>query len=370
MKLYINLLNFSDSRIAGVGTFMKGIFQKLEHREEFFKSFSQIIIFHSSNINIKEVLAIPNSKNIVYKNVNFIYRSVIFRIFYEQFVLPFMVKKNRSVYFSPNPVIPLFLSFFDIYLICTIHDLIPFKISTKYNRLRSIYVKFITEYSAKYCDKIITVSNYSKTDIIGLFNTESEKVVVIYNYVSIPFLKECSLKENYIMSICTIEPGKNIESMLLGFEYLITNFASFSNYKYIIVGKPGWNFDSIFKLVEILNLSQKVIFTGYIDNDNKFDLLKKAKCLLFLSKYEGFGIPILESIYCRTPCLILNNSSLPEVMGTSGLIIENDNPSVIASGLKELILNYEYYIRDSEYHVSKFDSEIQIDKFESLFFNI
>lgn len=369
MNLYINLLNFNDSRIAGVGTFMKGIFQKLEGRDKFLKSFSQIIILHSANINIKDVLLIPDSNNVVYKKVNFIHFSVVFRILYEQIVLPLLIKKTRSVYFSPNPVIPIFLSLFDTYLICTIHDLIPFKISTKYNRLRSIYVKFITKYSAKYCDKIVTVSNYSKYDIVGLFNIDDDKIIVIYNYVNIPFLKEISAKENFIISICTIEPGKNIESMLLGFEHLITNFAGFSDYKYYIVGKPGWNFHSIYKLVEKLDLSQNVVFTGYIDNESKFDLLKKAKCLMFLSKYEGFGIPILESIYCRTPCLILNNSSLPEVMGNSGIIIEQDNPSIIASALKELILNYEYYLGDSEFHVNKFDSEVQIEKFESLFFN-
>lgn len=366
MNLYINLTNFNDKKIGGVGFFMKRIFEKLENNENFFNSFSKIYIYSPSNVDIKEIFSIPNSDKVIYKKIQYINSNILIRIIFEQLGLPFLIKYNNSIYFSPNPVIPLFF-FKNIYTICTIHDLIPFKIKNKYGFFRTLYIKFITTYSARFASKIITVSNNTKNDIVEILSIRPEKIEIIYNFLNVPILDEVEKKEDYIISICTIEPGKNIEAMLTGFKELISNNIEFQNYKYYIIGKPGWDFDKIYKFANLLNLENNVIFTGYLEDELKFNFLKKAKCLLFLSKYEGFGIPILEALYCKTPCLILNNSSLPEVMGTSGIILESDDRLTVSEALKIILNNPKNYLINTNNDLLKFDSNVQIEKFINLF---
>jgi glycosyltransferase involved in cell wall biosynthesis len=367
MNLYINLTNFKDSRLGGVGFFMKRIFEKLHQKEVFFNLFDKIYIFYPSNVDINVLLSIPYSNNVVYKKINFIGYNVIFRICFEQFILPFYFKKEKSIYFSPNPVIPFFLNSKKVYKICTIHDLIPFKIKKKYGFLRTLYIKSITKLSAKYSNKIITVSEHSKNDIIDTLSISSKKIEIIYNFINFPITNHIEKKEDYIVSICTIEPGKNIESMLSGFNELVSNNSDFKNYKYYIVGRPGWNYQNIYNFAKHLNLDKNIIFTGYLPDEEKLQLLKKSKCLLFLSKYEGFGIPILEALYCKTPCLILNNSSLPEVMGTSGLKINNDEKGIIANALKVILTNPSNFLFNTSNEIVRFDPDLQISKFINIF---
>jgi glycosyltransferase involved in cell wall biosynthesis len=370
MNLYINLTNFKDNRLGGVGFFMKRIFEKLNQKEEFFNLFTKIYIFYPSNVAINELLSIPYTDKLVYKKINYISSNIIFRIFFEQFLLPFYFKNEKSIYFSPNPVIPVFLNSNNVYKICTIHDLIPFKIKKKYGFLRTLYIKSITKLSAKFSNKIITVSQHSKKDIIDILSISPKKIEIIYNFINFPISNLIEKKEDYIVSICTIEPGKNIESMLFGFKELVSNNIDFKNYKYYIVGKPGWNFQNIYNLAEKLNLDKNIIFTGYLSDDDKFQLLKKSKCLLFLSKYEGFGIPILEALYCNTPCLILNNSSLPEVMGTSGLIINSDDSFEIAKALKIILSNPNNFLSNRANEISRFNADLQISNFIKIFKNL
>jgi glycosyltransferase involved in cell wall biosynthesis len=107
--------------------------------------------------------------------------------------------------------------------------------------------------------------------------------------------------------------------------------------KLVIAGKKGWLYDTIFERVQQLNLTNQVIFTGYVEDQDKPALLSGALAYVFPSLYEGFGLPILEAMACGTPVLTSNISSCPEVAGEAALLVDPHNTDEIAAGLTKLI---------------------------------
>lgn len=349
---------------------MKRIFEALNEEREFILNFESIIIFTPVNIDLYNILSIPIEKNIEIKKISFINRFLIFRILYEQFVLPFKIKnKNQNFYFSPNPQMP-FLSRIlkpKIKYIITVHDMIPFLISDKYPFIRSIYIKIITYFGAKLANLIITVSNSSKNDILRICKINENKIKIIYNFLYNKKFLPSEVLENYFFTICTIEPGKNIELMLSAFKYFLDKNNKYSDYKYFIAGKNGWDYENIYKYCTKLGLDSNVIFLGYISEEKKNILLSKSVALLYVSKYEGFGIPILEAMYYNVPSIVSNISSLPEVVGDTGIIIDKLTPTSIADAMIKVINHRDEYIRNIQLQIEKFDYKIQINNFKRIF---
>ena len=97
MKLYINLTNFNDDKLAGVGFFMKRIFERLNNQDNFFKLFTHIYVYHPTGIDIKEILSIPVVDNIYYKKIKIINKNILFRIIFEQLFFPFIIKEKNTI---------------------------------------------------------------------------------------------------------------------------------------------------------------------------------------------------------------------------------------------------------------------------------
>jgi glycosyltransferase involved in cell wall biosynthesis len=366
------LLNYKDPKIGGTGIFMKRIFEALNEERSFILNFKSITIFTPINIDLYNILSIPNETNIEIKKISFINRLLIFRILYEQFVLPFKMKnKNQNFYFSPNPQMPFISKILKpkIKYIITVHDMIPFLISDKYPFIRSIYIKTITYIGAKLANLIITVSNSSKQDIIRICKINENKIKIIYNFLYNKKFQPSEILENYFFTICTIEPGKNIELMLSAFKIFLDTNNKYSDYKYFIAGKNGWDYENIYKYCTKLGLDSNVIFLGYISEEKKNILLSKSVALLYVSKYEGFGIPILEAMYYNVPSIVSNISSLPEVVGDTGIIIDKLTPTSIAEAMIKVINHRDEYIRNIQLQIEKFDYKIQINNFKKIFNN-
>jgi glycosyltransferase involved in cell wall biosynthesis len=247
--------------------------------------------------------------------------------------------------------------------------MIPFLISDKYPFIRSIYIKTITYIGAKLANLIITVSNSSKQDIIRICKINENKIKIIYNFLYNKKFQPSEILENYFFTICTIEPGKNIELMLSAFKIFLDTNNKYSDYKYFIAGKNGWDYENIYKYCTKLGLDSNVIFLGYISEEKKNILLSKSVALLYVSKYEGFGIPILEAMYYNVPSIVSNISSLPEVVGDTGIIIDKLTPTSIAEAMIKVINHRDEYIRNIQLQIEKFDYKIQINNFKKIFNN-
>ena len=208
-------------------------------------------------------------------------------------------------------------------------------------------------YSVERSDKIITVSESSKRDIIKYLNVPEEKIEIVYNGVHyyefsgiltkekrLMVRSKYSLPEKYILYMGTLEPRKNIESILESYYVLKKNYAS--EVKLVIAGKKGWLFENIFSVVEKLKLQNDVVFTDYVDELDKAAIYQMASLFVFPSIYEGFGIPVLEAMAASVPVITSNVSSLPEVAGDAAVLVEPKDINSLAESMHKILSDDDF----------------------------
>jgi glycosyltransferase involved in cell wall biosynthesis len=189
--------------------------------------------------------------------------------------------------------------------------------------------------------KIVADSQSAKEDLIKYFSISKNKISVIYP--SIPrIIKEgvqpkVNIDTPYILYIGTLEPRKNIVSILRAFKKLKDKKQI--NHKLIICGKKGWMFDEIFKLISTLKIEPYVKYMGYVTDEEKKYLFKNAEMFIFPSNYEGFGIPVIEAISYGCPVITSNKSSLPEAVGKAGIQVDPSSVDDLVDAMSDLIFN-------------------------------
>lgn len=215
--------------------------------------------------------------------------------------------------------------------ILTVFDLTSVLFPEKF----SIYAKICTQFYPmifKNTDKIITISKNSKKDIMNIYKIPEKQIIVTNLGVDKKFKKiknrkvledvknKYDLPENFILFVGTIEPRKNLEN-------LIRVFSKYRNkeIKLVIVGKMGWKYKPFFKTLKQLNLNKDIKLLGFVEDDDLPYLYNLAKVFVYPSFYEGFGLPVLEAMACGCPVITSNTSSLPEVIGNAGIMIDPKN---------------------------------------------
>lgn len=223
--------------------------------------------------------------------------------------------------------------------ILTIHDVVPLIDHNISNNGLVDYFHTLKKEISK-IDMFIAVSEHTKKDIIKHLDVPEHKIRVIYEAAdeSYRYVQDHSIIKNkygfdkYILFVGTLEPRKNIPNLIKAFSKLKS-----CDYKLVIVGKKGWKYEEIFKLVESLSLSDRIEFLGYISDKELPALYSAATLFVYPSLYEGFGLPPLEAMACGSPVIVSNKSSLPEVVGDAGILIEPEDIDGIADAMKRII---------------------------------
>jgi len=261
--------------------------------------------------------------------------------------LELLLHKNKiDVFFSPGHYGPRFCP---CPLVISIMDLAFLRFSEHFKNKDIFTLKKWTRYSVQQAEHIVTISKFSKKEIIYFYKVDENKISVIYP--SIPgrnndfdrssedkILNNYQLQsKKYFLYLGTLQPRKNIIRLIKAFQMFITHYSSAVN-KLVIAGKKGWMYEDIFKKVEELGMSDKIIFTGYITDKEKKVFLKKAFSYILPSLYEGFGIPVLEAMEMGCPVIVSKNSSLPEVVGKAGVFIKNPKSvSSISKAMEKMV---------------------------------
>ncbi len=214
----------------------------------------------------------------------------------------------------------------NIKFVLTIHDLAIKKLKTVGSLKNTIIQKLFVKRSLKSADKIIAISEATKKDITELYNIDKSKISVVYNgtnFENVGNIDEKMQKEirqkfgienvPYILFVSTIEPRKNIETLIKAFNYIKEKYNT--NLKLILAGGLGWKFEGILKLFEESKYKEDIVMPGFISKEEKKYLYQNAEAFVYPSLYEGFGLPILEAMAEKTLVITANNSSLPEVGG-------------------------------------------------------
>lgn len=142
----------------------------------------------------------------------------------------------------------------------------------------------------------------------------------------------------YFLCLSTIEPRKNLENTIKGFTLLLEKEPE-ADVSLVIAGKKGWSADRLFLHNKLL--SERIIFTGFIDDEDLAFIYSDALALCYISFYEGFGLPLLEAMNCSTPVIYGNNSSMPEIAGNGGLPADPGNSEDIMQQMQKILQNEE-----------------------------
>lgn len=329
MRIGIDARILSDKHYAGIGQYLYEIIDKWkkEYPDNEYYMFSRREIFLREDF--------PENWHIV--NDSWIIDN---RKLWYVFKLPSLIKEKKiDVFWGPNFSLPKRVT--GTKYVVTVHDLAIFKFKGIGEFKNSLLIKMFGKQDCKKSDKVIAVSEATANDVHEIFDIPDEKIEVCYNGVATEIREEYNLEnvrktivneKDYILFVSTIEPRKNINRLIEGYERYRDGY-QINNVKLVIAGKKGWNCERVYERASESRYSRDIIFTGYVSEDEKAFLYKNAKCFIYPSLYEGFGIPVLEAFSYGVPVITTRVSSLPEVGGDAAFYLEEDDDSLTMAKL-------------------------------------
>ena len=232
--------------------------------------------------------------------------------------------------------------------VVTIHDVIPLILPQFVTLKHHLVVSSALWRVSRQADVVIAPSEVTREDIVRHLGVARDRIVVIpwgcedrFRPVGDPerleaVRKKYGLPSRYLLFVSTLEPKKNLVTLLRAFALLRASRPD-HDLRLVAAGRKGWLYDDIFEAVDALGLREDVIFTGFVDDDDLPDLYRGALLFVFPSLYEGFGLPILEAMASGIPVIASNTSSIPEVAGDAAMLVDPRNPEAIAEGIARVL---------------------------------
>ncbi len=273
-------------------------------------------------INKESIVLMPElGANFVLRVLNFEYSNVFLRYFWEQIILPFYVFKDKlDLLHSLGYVIPLMTTTKSVVSILDINYKGHLNNMSSVKRL---LLGVMVNLSSLFAKKIITISEFSKSQIIHYVKVNPNKVIVtllsgssdLQTRVAVNtkhLFEKYGINTEYIIAFSSPSLHKNIDRLIEAVRSILN---SDLNLKLLLVGHQDKS-GGIKNIIINLDLSDKVIFTGFVPDEDINPLLSHARVFVFPSLYEGFGIPLLDAQACGVPVVSSNAGSLPEVGGS------------------------------------------------------
>ncbi len=320
VRICIDLTALADN-LSGIERYAACLaLEMLKHESDYF-----ILLFKD---NIHQIFKPYVNK----KNINCVVIPGCSKLFFNQIRLPLAIHKIKADCY-------LFLAFpvpilsFKRNMVSTIHDICCWDCPETMNGLSKWYFRISHRVAVKKCKAIITISDFSKKRIHEKLKYPNDKIWLVYCGIDwkkftvhpdrITTVKEkYKLPSEYILSLSTLEPRKNLPLLIRAYEDLIEQDDSLP--ELVLAGRKGWKMDKFLDSItpEVKN---RIIFTGFIDDEDIPEVYAMAKFFVFPSMYEGFGMPPLEAMSCGTPVVSSDSSSLPEVLGNMTIYFKNNN---------------------------------------------
>jgi len=295
---------------------------------------------------------------------------------WDQLKLPALIKKiNPSVFVSLDANLPLAITFFKtIKTVVAVHDLIPLVLKDEYRLPLDRKIDFnLKILAAKRADAVLTISKFSKQDIVEHLKIPANKVKYIYESTDKIFsrspveetralVKKYANGQKYLMTVGHYygsDPRKNYLFLLEGFTNLISRQGR-DDLILLLVGQSGGSgneYSRITAKAKELGVSEKVVFTDFVSDKDLAGLYSGSEVFVYPTKYEGFGLPILQAMSCGCPVVAANNTSIPEVAGSAAELFEtNDQQSFLVAILKVLNHQKDYQLLGYE-NIKRFSWE-------------
>lgn len=264
------------------------------------------------------------------------------------------LKNPPDVLFIPAHTLPV-IRRPKLPVVVTIHDLGAEFLPQYHQFPQKLYLNKSTEYAVRHAHRIIAVSESTKKDLITKLHCDPEKISVIYEGIDrekfkvqpssraqvegsskfkvSKIKKKYGIVGDYLLFVGTVQPRKNLVRLIEAFSLAIKQFSNLA-ISLLIVGKPGWLDEEIYEAPKKFGVEGKVKFLDYVSDEDLPFLYQNALCFVLPSLYEGFGLPILEAMACGCPVVASKTSSLPEVVGEAGILVDPDDVLDIAKNLQ------------------------------------
>ena len=333
MRICVDLTSLADN-FSGIERFSLSITKELLKSEKH----HWILLFKNS---IQKEFEEVQAEKIVLKGNN--------KLLFNQIILPLnLLKIKADRYFFPAFPAPFF--FFNRNAYNTIHDLSCWDCPGSNKRYMIWYFKLMYWKASLFNKKIVTVSEFSKNRICSILHVKPQNISVVYNGISKQFNSEkigelrkkqvtekYSLPSNFILSLSTLEPRKNLRLLLdaameLFEEGVVENI--------VLAGRKGWKMNDFLSGYQEEFLSH-VYFTGFVDDEDLPAIYKMAKLFVFPSQYEGFGIPPLEAMACGTRVVSSDAASMPEILEGAATYFKSESIDDLKNVLKEELRSVE-----------------------------
>ncbi len=335
MRIAINTRLLLPRQLEGMGWFTYEIAKRLvaQHPEhEFFflfdRKYDARFIFDK---NVKAVIVPPMARH-----------PILFYLWFE-WSLPFVLAKHKvDVFFSPDNFCSLRTK---VPTVLVVHDL-AFQHFPAQIRKRELhyYLKFMPQYLQR-ADRVITVSQFTKRDIIHTYGIANEKIAVACNGVR-PHFHPLSEEEKlttqlqyaegnpYFFYVGSVHPRKNVARLIAAFDQFKQTVPN--QMKLLIAGRMAWKTSAVKSALDNAIHKKDIIFLGYVADEELPLLMGTAKALIYVSLFEGFGVPILEAMHAEVPVIASITSSMPEVAGNAAILVDPNSTVAIAEALQQL----------------------------------
>lgn len=268
------------------------------------------------------------------------------RLIWEQTVFPIMVRRYQiDLLHSLHYTRPFALSCSSV---VTFHDMTFFLYPHLHTRPKRIFFPLTIQLSARNSDALIAVSESTRQDSIRLLGVSPQKIFTVPLGVTEDFrstsdtilLTDVSqryeLPEKFILYVGLVEPRKNLPFLLQTYRHLIDKGIP---HDLVIVGRFGWMYQDVFTQVEELKLRDRVHFTGYVSHQDLPIVYNLASLFVYPTRYEGFGLPVLEAMACGTPIVSSAVSSLPEIVGDAGILVPPGDQAALSRAMLDVLSN-------------------------------
>ena len=347
--MIIGISGYVGNRLTGIGRVLINILSELakQYPED------KYVLFRNSDF--KEYDNLTQYQNIEIVDVPYTKESGLKNILWHQWLFQKLLKKYKcDIAYIPNFTLLLWKT---IPTIVTIHDLIEYNVPDKFSKARMFYRKQVCDpLMAKKSNHILTVSKSSYKDIISYLGVKPSKLTLTLNATDrnvfkkyskekiIPAIKKYNLEyKKYLLFVGTIDfPGKNIKTIIEAF-FNLRSKNELNGIKLVIIGKNGFNSKVIYDFVNASPFKDEVIFTGYLNDDDLPKYYAGATIMLYLSLFEGFGLPVLEAMSCATPVICSNTSCFPEIVEELDVKVPPTDVNAVEEKILKILSNTIYY---------------------------
>lgn len=356
MKIAINCLSISTASALGVRTFLLTHLQQFASLSLIQGQDIELLIF----VQVESALK-PEIESMLANKGPRIYARIvevagitwsIWRVLYEQLVLPLHVRGCHIIY-SINNVNPVLL-FSGVKSVVTIHDLLPFKSGSRHGALQRTYIRLFSMLCARRATEIITVSHFTKREIVAYLNVSESKITVVYNCLLHPFVEAQECADNFLLVLGGLNEDKRVDLTLRGFAEFIAHYPR-RPMRLVIAGPDQGARQRLGELALELGADSKVCFLGQVSGDRKNELLRSCSAIVMMGRNEGFGIPVLEAMRFGKPSLVADAGALPEVVGTAGIVVQTpESAEQLAEGIRTILESGPEWTKKCQVEYSRF----------------